>query len=65
MGKWDKFRKDNKESVEETTPFPTMNLRCVVSQNGQTIEQEIQYRNSKGMVVNSEWVAIPIIYQQE
>lgn len=64
MGKWDKFKK-TRDSVEETTPFPTMNLRCVIGQNGQTIEQMIEYRNNKGMVVNSEWVAIPIIYQQE
>lgn len=65
MGKWDRFKKSDKESVGETSPFPTMNLRCVISQNGQVLEQMIEYRNSKGMVVNSEWVAIPIIYQQE
>ena len=63
-GKWDKF-KNTQEQSEETTAVPTMNLRRVVSLDGNTIEQLIEYRNSKGMLVSSEWVAIPIVYAQE
>lgn len=62
--KWDKFKKTQEQS-EETTAVLTMNLRCVVSLNGNTIEQLIEYRNNKGMLVGSEWVAIPTVYAQE
>lgn len=62
--KWDKFKKTQEQS-EETTAVPTMNLRCVVSLNGNTIEQLIEYRNNKGMLVGSEWIAIPTVYAQE
>lgn len=64
MGDWSKFATAG-ESKEETTAFPTMNLRCVVGKSGQTIEQMVEYRNNKGMVVSTEWVAIPVVYQQE
>lgn len=62
--KWDKFKKTQEQS-EETTAVLTMNLRCVVSLDGNTIEQLIEYRNNKGMLVESEWVAIPTVYAQE
>lgn len=62
--KWDKFKKTQEQS-EETTAVTTMNLRCVVSLNGNTIEQLIEYRNNKGMLVGSEWIAIPTVYAQE
>lgn len=61
---WSKFKK-KEESAEETSAFPTMSLRCVVSGNSQVIEQLYEYRTAKGAVVQTEWVAIPVIYSQE
>lgn len=60
--KWDKLRKD--KGGGETTPHLTMNLRQVVTaENKVIIEQMIEYKNEKGMVVSTDWVAIPIIYE--
>lgn len=64
MGDWSKFATAG-ESKEETTAFPTMNLRYVVSQSGNFIEQMVEHRNAKGMVVSTEWVAIPVVYKLE
>lgn len=64
MSKWDQFKKKDEES-SDTTPHLTMNLRCVVGRNGQTIEQLVEYRNKNSMVVSTEWVEIPTIYQQK
>lgn len=64
MADWSKF-KNARESREETTVFPTMNLRYVVSQSGNFIEQMVEHRNAKGMVVSTEWVAIPVVYKLE
>lgn len=62
-GKWDRFKK-TEEGAEELTSVLTMNLRCVVTNDGQYIEQMVEHRNAKGMVVNTEWVAIPTLYVQ-
>lgn len=61
---WSKFKK-KPESAEETSAFPTMNLRVVVSGSSQVIEQMYEHRNAKGVIVETEWVAIPVIYSQE
>lgn len=63
MSKWDQFKKKDEDS-SDTTPHLTMNLRCVVGRKGQTIEQLVEYRNKNSMVVSTEWVEIPTIYQQ-
>lgn len=60
--KWDKLRKDKGGDV--TTPHLTMNLRQVVTvENKVTIEQLVEYKNEHGMVVNTDWIAIPVIYE--
>nr|DAV86453.1 MAG TPA: hypothetical protein [Caudoviricetes sp.] len=41
-----------------------MNLHLVIHKDGsQRIEQLVEYRNSKGLVVSTEWVEIPVIYE--
>nr|DAR95742.1 MAG TPA: hypothetical protein [Caudoviricetes sp.] len=60
---WSKFKK-KPESAEETSAFPTMNLRVVVSGSSQVIEQMYEHRTAKGVIVETEWVAIPVIYSQ-
>nr|DAD84418.1 MAG TPA: hypothetical protein [Podoviridae sp. ctUS21] len=41
-----------------------MNLHLVIRKDGsQRIEQLVEYRNSKGLVVSTEWVEIPVIYE--
>lgn len=44
---------------------PTMNLRCVVDSvtKAQTIQQQVEYVNEKGQVIDTEWLDIPIIYK--
>lgn len=63
---WSQFSKKAKEQgAENTTAHLTMNLRCVVYKGEHIIEQLVEHRNSNGMVVTTEWVAIPVIYTQE
>lgn len=66
MSNWHSFGKssDQAKGGETSTPNPTMNLRLVYRKDGGTsIEQLIEYRNSNGLVVDTEWVAIPVIYE--
>lgn len=63
MNKWRKAAEQAKQGgSDELTPCPTFNLRNVITSSGSYIEQQIEYRNSKNQVVNTEWVAIPTIY---
>lgn len=65
MNKWSKAtEKAKKEQGADTTPCLTMNLRTVVKISGAiAIEQLIEYRNNNNMVVNTEWVELPTIYE--
>lgn len=66
MSDWHKFGKSYNEAKggETSTPNPTMNLRLVHRKDGsESIEQMVEYRNSTGLVVDTEWVAIPVIYE--
>lgn len=65
MSKWDKFaKKARKEQGGETTPHQTMNLRQVIKSDGSMrIEQLTEHRNQQGMIVNTEWVEIPLIME--
>lgn len=63
MSNWGKFAK-NSQSSGETKPHPTMHLRQVIKSNGDyRLEQMVEYRNDKAIVVNTEWVEIPIILE--
>lgn len=64
MSNWSKFRKREDTECGVTTSHLTMNLRQVIRKDGSTsIEQLIEHRNEQGMVVNTEWVAIPVIME--
>ena len=67
MSNWHAFgKKDNAGNggSENTNPHPTMNLHLVIRKDGsQRIEQRIEHRNNKGLVVSTEWVEIPVIYE--
>lgn len=65
---WHAFgKKANSDNGGKTsTPVTTMNLRCVIHKDGrQVIEQMIEYRDSNGLIAGTDWVAIPVIYEQE
>lgn len=65
MSKWKQAAEKNKAQTEggDITPVLTMNLRQVVNSNGEVrIEQLVEHRNKSNMVVNTEWVMLPIIY---
>lgn len=65
MSKWSKFSNTSQSQSEATTPHLTMNLRQVVTQSGANyFEQLVEYRNKDGMVLNTEWVRVPTIYEQ-
>lgn len=65
VSKWSKFAKHTQdESRGESKPHLTMSLRQVVKMNGTIqIEQLIEHRTQQGMVVQTEWVAIPVIIE--
>ena len=66
MSKWRQAAEKNKAQTEggDTTPVLTMNLRQVVYNNGKVrIEQLVEHRNKSNMVVDTEWVMLPIIYE--
>lgn len=65
VSKWSKFAKHTQdESRGESKPHLTMSLRQVVKMNGSIqIEQLIEHRTPQGMVVQTEWVAIPVIIE--
>lgn len=66
MSNWHSFGKSENTDggSESTTPHPTMNLHVVIRKDGsQRIEQMIEHRNSNGLVVSTEWVEIPVIYE--
>jgi hypothetical protein len=66
VSNWHAFGKkaDTNGGSENTTPHPTMNLHLVIRKDGsQRIEQLVEYRSSKGLVVSTEWVEIPVIYE--
>lgn len=66
MSKWKQAAEKNKAQTEggDTTPVLTMNLRQVVNNKGEVrIEQLVEHRNKSNMVVNTEWVTLPIIYE--
>lgn len=65
MSKWRQAAEKNKAQTEggETTPVLTINLRQVINSNGDIrIEQLVEHRNKANMVVDTEWVMLPIIY---
>lgn len=65
MSKWKQAAEKNKAQTGggDTTPVLTMNLRQVINSNGEVrIEQLVEHRNKANMVVNTEWVMLPIIY---
>ncbi len=65
MSKWRQHAEKQKSRGGETTPNLTMNLRCVLKRDKtQVIEQLVEYRNSNGMVVTTEWVEIPVIFEE-
>lgn len=62
MSKWSKF--SDKQTKEELTLHLTMNLRQVIRKdNSIRIEQMVEYRNQQNMVVQTEWVVIPVIME--
>jgi len=66
VSNWHSFGKsaNTDGGSESTTPHPTMNLHVVIRKDGsQRIEQMIEHRNSNGLVVSTEWVEIPVIYE--
>lgn len=66
MSDWHSFGKssDQAKGVDVSPPNPTMNLRLVHRRDGSvSVEQMVEYRNSTGLVVDTEWVAIPVIYE--
>lgn len=66
MSNWHSFGKSSEQARGEdtSTPHPTMNLRLVHRKDGSvSVEQMVEYRNSTGLVVDTEWVAIPVIYE--
>lgn len=66
MSNWHSFGKssDQAKGGETSTPNPTMNLRLVYRKDGSvSVEQMVEYRSSTGLVVDTEWVAIPVIYE--
>lgn len=64
MSKWSKFSNNSQSQSEATTPHLTMNLRQVVMQSGANyFEQLVEHRNKDGMVLNTEWVRVPTIYE--
>lgn len=66
MSKWKKAAEKNKAQTvgSDITPVLTMHLRHVVNSNGGfRIEQLVEHRNKSNMVVNTEWVTLPIIYE--
>lgn len=65
MSKWKQAAEKNKAQTEggDTTLVLTMNLRQVINSNGEVrIEQLVEHRNKSNMVVNTEWVMLPIVY---
>lgn len=63
MSNWSKFAKGG-QSSSETKPYPTMHLRQVIKQTGESrLEQLVEYRNDKAVVINTEWVEIPTIIE--
>lgn len=65
MSKWKQAAEKNKAQTGggDTTPVLTMNLRQVINSNGEVrIEQLVEHRNKSNMVVNTEWVMLPIVY---
>ena len=67
MSKWKQAAEKNKAQTEggDTTTVLTMNLRQVVNNKGEVrIEQLVEHRNKSNMVVNTEWVTLPIIYEE-
>lgn len=66
MNRWSKFAEKVKQDQSvETEPRLTMNLRVVKKVDGSTtVEQLVEYRNQKGMIVNTEWVEVPTIMEQ-
>lgn len=59
---WGKFAEQQRNQGEDTTPHPTMSIRQVIKESGEIrIEQLIEHRTNQGMVVNTEWVEIPVI----
>lgn len=67
MSKWRQAAEKNRTQTEggDTTPVLTMNLRQVVNNKGEVrIEQLVEHRNKANMVVNTEWVTLPIIYEE-
>lgn len=66
MSKWSKFAEKNKAQSQggDTTPHQTMNLRQVVKSDGSMrIEQLVEHRNQQGLVVEFNWVEIPVIME--
>lgn len=68
MSNWHAFgKKENSANGgKSSTPVTTMNLRCVIRKDGsKVIEQMVEYRDSNGLIVGTDWVAIPVIYEQK
>lgn len=65
VSKWGKFaKKAQGENGGVATPHQTMNLRQVIKVDGSIrVEQLIEHRNQHNMVVNTEWVEIPVIME--
>lgn len=67
MSKWQKAAEKSRASSEKSgdlTPHVTMNLRRVVLRDSTfTFEQMVEYRNNSGMVVKTDWVEIPTLYE--